>query len=397
VIGALLIDPDKVLDMFPALAADDFYDPVHRDVYDAIVRPHQDRKAIDILTVSDALKTNDRHGLFAGPGFLATLANEVPTASHAGYYADIVKDRALKRRIEKLGQTLAELGRDDTQTAADLVEIAEQKVLALSHQSVATKPQYLADLTDASFERYAQLQQAEENSPLFGIKTGFPKLDYKLAGLQPGDFMVIAARPSMGKTSFALDIARNVAANQKKNVLIFSLEMTRQQLMDRLVAGYLGIEAWKLKRGKLTDAEFGELGKVFDRIQEYQIAVDDDPDTRMTNLWSKARRHQMERGIDLLIVDYLQLIEVTDRAAGENRTQQVTYISKRLKQLARDLQCPVNRSPDGPCPCFIKYMRLSKFPRTVHPYWKQRKTAPSARVFTEIARSPVTPSRPQEK
>lgn len=111
--------------------------------------------------------------------------------------------------------------------------------------------------------------------------------------------------------------------------------------MDRLVAGYLGIEAWKLKRGKLTDAEFGELGKIFDRIQQYPIAIDDDPDTRMTNLWSKARRHQMERGIDLLIVDYLQLIEVTDRAAGENRTQQVTYISKRLKHLARDLQCPV--------------------------------------------------------
>ena len=132
------------------MAADDFYDPVHRDVYDAIVRLHQDRKAIDIVTVSDALKTNDRHDLFAGPAFLATLASEVPTASHAGYYADIVKDRALKRRIEKLGHTLAELGRDDTQTAADLVEIAEQKVLALSHQSVATKPQYLTDLTDAS-------------------------------------------------------------------------------------------------------------------------------------------------------------------------------------------------------------------------------------------------------
>ena len=129
-----------------------------------------------------------------------------------------MKDRALKRRIEKLGHTLAELGRDETQTAADLVEIAEQKVLALSHQSVATKPQYLADLTDASFERYAQLQQAEDDSPLFGIKTGFPKLDDKLAGLQPGDFMVIAARPSMGKTALALDIARNVGIDPGKDV-----------------------------------------------------------------------------------------------------------------------------------------------------------------------------------
>lgn len=153
--------------------------------------------------------------------------------------------------------------------------------------------------------------------------------------------MIVAARPSMGKSCFALDVARHAAAKQGKNVAVFSLEMTKQEIMDRVIAGFLGIEAWRLKKGQLSPEDFQRMGSLFDQLKQHPLYIADDSDTTISNLHSKARRQQMEHGLDLLIIDYLQLIEVTDRASGENRTQQVSHISRSLKNLARELNCPI--------------------------------------------------------
>ncbi|MCI0357845.1 MAG: replicative DNA helicase, partial [Planctomycetaceae bacterium] len=245
------------------------------------------------------------------------------------------------RQLAGVGRTIQALAGDATLPAAEALERAEQKLLALSRQAVRSSPQHIADIGSSTYERYAALHQAKDKSALFGITTGFRRLDELLAGLPPGSLTILAARPSIGKSSLALDIARNVASQQGKNVAIFSLEMTKQEIMDRIIAGFLGVETWKLKKGQLTEADFGRMGSLFDQLRDHPIFIDDDPDTTIGNLRSKARRQQLEHGLDLLIIDYLQLIEVTDRAAGENRTQQVSHISRSLKTLARELGAPI--------------------------------------------------------
>ena len=246
----------------------------------------------------------------------------------------------MKRHLDKIGKHIQGLS-SEQRPAADLVDQAEQKLLSLSRLASDSKPISIYDAGQESYERYAALYEADDKSALFGLTTGFTKLDQLLAGLSPSHLMIVAARPSVGKTAFALDIARNVASGQQKNVGIFSLEMTRQEIMDRIVAGFLEVEAWKLKQGILTEDQFKRMGPLFDRLKDMPIHIDDDPDTTLAHLRSKARRLAVEVGLDLLIVDYLQLIEVPDARAGENRTQQVTYISRSLKNLARELQCPI--------------------------------------------------------
>lgn len=340
-LGALLTDPDKLIDVGPLLRPDDFYDPIHAAIYGAMQRLHEERRPVDLVTVSDALKGDHTIDTIGGPAFLADLANEVPTASHAVQYAAIVREKSLRRQLGAVGRTIVQLASTEGRGAGELLESAEREILSLSRQSPDSRPATLTDLAGQRYEHYTALYEAEDASAHYGIATGFERLDHLLTGLTPGHLMILAGRPSMGKTALALDIARNVAGRQAKAVTIFSLEMTKEQLFDRLIAGAIGIEASKLRQGHLTEEEFARMGAAFDRLQDLPISIDDDPDTTLANLRSKARRQQMEHGLDLLIVDYLQLIEVTDRAAGENQTQRITYISKSLKTLARELQCPV--------------------------------------------------------
>lgn len=340
-LGALLVDPDRIIDVAPLLRADDFYDPVHRTIYLAIQRLHDERKPIDIVTVSDALKGEDSVASIGGPAFLAQLATNVPTSSHAAHYAEIIRDKALHRRLGDIGSRISTLAADESIPALDALEQAEQQLLSVSLHVTESRPEHIAEVAAASYEHYTRLHEATDKSALFGLTTGFADLDAMLTGLTPGSLMIVAARPSMGKSCFALDIARHAASTQGKNVAVFSLEMTKQEIMDRVIAGYLGVEAWKVKKGGLTQEDFSRMGKLFDQMKGHPLYLDDDPDTTISNLRSKARRQQMERGLDLLVIDYLQLIEVTDSAAGDNRTQQVSHISRSLKNLARELGCPI--------------------------------------------------------
>ncbi len=340
-IAALLLDGEKMIDVAPLLTTDDFYDATYRAIYRAIASLHEQRNPIDIVTVYETLQRQSKADSPANAAFLAELANQLPTAANVMQYAEIVREKSLRRRLAKVGSTITALAATDGKSAAELMDTAERQLLQLSRQSAQEKPIDLVDIAPERYEHYALLHEAEDVSPFLGIRTGFTPLDDLLLGLSPGHLMVLAGRPSMGKTALALNIARNVAEQQEKTVTFFSLEMTKEDVADRILGSMLGVDASKLKRGLLTDEQFGQMGHVFDALQERRLFIDDNPDTTLGNLRSKARRHQFEHGLDLLIVDYLQLIEVTDRAAGENQTQRITYISKSLKNLARELHCPV--------------------------------------------------------
>lgn len=338
VLGALLTDPERIIEVAPHLTPADFYDGVYRTIYEAILELYEQRSPIDAVTVAARL---DGHSTICLP-FLIELEANVPTASHARKYAEIVRDKSLRRRLIKVGEAIQAIAFDANEKtpSTELLESAEQRLLALSHQSTDAKPKQLADIAPERYERYTALYEADDPTEHFGIRTGFVDIDQLITGLQPGHLLVLAARPSMGKTALALDVARNVAS-EGRIVTIFSLEMTQAELADRIFSTLLSIETWRLKRGSLSEEEYKQMGTVFDSLKDHRIFIDDDPDTTLANLRSKARRQQMEHGLDLLIIDYLQLIEVTDRAAGENQTQRISYISRNLKNLARELHCPI--------------------------------------------------------
>jgi replicative DNA helicase len=340
-LGALLLDPDRYVDVSSVVRPEDFRDPVHGRIFAAIARLHDERRGVDFVTVGESLKTDEELQAIGGNGFLAELAGSVPTSSHAAHYAALIRDTSLRRRLAETGRAISSLAENEDVSSTEALERAEQRLLVLSHQSPKSAPTHIADIGSEAYDRYTAIHQATDKTALYGLRTGFAELDHLLTGLQGGQLHIIAARPSMGKSSLAIDIGRHVAAEQRKNVAVFSLEMSRQELMDRVVAGYLGVDAWTLKKGQLTESDFQRLGTLMDGLRAHPLYIDDDADTTLVNLRSKARRHQLEHGLDLLIIDYLQLIEVTDRASGENRTQQVSHISRSLKNLARELDCPI--------------------------------------------------------
>lgn len=341
VIGALLIDPEAIFKIDATLAANDFYDPVYRDIYAAIKGLSEKGTAIDFVTVADRLQDNKQIQQLGGSVFLSKLATDVPTSSHVTQYAELVRDRSRRRQLITLGQKIATLGFSDKQSADELTELAEQEFLTVARQPTGNEPVLLGDLRSERYDHYVAVADSDDPIPFCGIPTGFADIDKKLVGMAAGQLIVLAGRPGMGKTALALDIANNVAFEQGRNVLVVSLEMAKEELFGRLLAKRLGVESWKLERGSITDEELSKMGAVMDEFAKPPLYIDDDPDTTLSNIRSKARCHQMRHGLDLLVVDYLQLVEVTDRIAGENQTQRVAFISRSLKQLARELHCPV--------------------------------------------------------
>jgi len=339
-LGALLLDPEKLNEVSPLLSEEDFYDSVNRTIFAAVVRLHDERAGVDPVTTAEALRGDAKFEQVGGLQYLVRLTSDVPTSSLAVRYAQIIQEHARKRRLAHTAATLAERVKQNSHSVEELVEFAEQQLLEHSRGGTTTQAARLSQLADERYEYYSSVYEAEDKAALYGLTTGFVELDDLLTGLSPGHLMVLAGRPSMGKTALALDFAKQVAA-RGKSVAIFSLEMTKEQLADRLFAGALGVPTYSLRKGMIPESDFQRMGTAFDAIKGHPIFIDDDPDTSLANLRSKARRQQMQHGLDLLLIDYLQLIEVTDRAAGENQTQRISHISKSLKTLARELQCPV--------------------------------------------------------
>lgn len=341
VLGALLLDPEAIVKVSDLLAAEDFYDPVHRAVYQAITELYQQHQPIDFVTVSSRLSDEKRLQDVGGSAFLAELAQAVPTSSHIYQYGQIVKTKAVHRRIIEAGQHITGLGYEVDRPVTDLLDEVEKKVFQISNQFLKEKFVHIRDILDARYEKFAEMHESPDDGGVKGVPTGFQALDFKLSGFQPSDLIILAARPSMGKTSLALNIAQNAAIRSRKTVGVFSLEMSKEQLVDRLFASMLGVDSWKLQRGKLDDTDFQNMGPIMDELSKANLFIDDSVASSLPELRAKARRLQMEHGLDLIIIDYLQLMSTGNSTYVGNRVQEISEISRSLKQIGRELRVPI--------------------------------------------------------
>ena len=341
VLGALLLDPEAIIKISDFLEPQDFYDPVHRAVFQAIHDLYQSHAPIDFVTVSEKLADHKKIQEIGGSAYLAELAALVPTSSHVYQYGQIVKVKAVLRSIIDAGRTIMNLGQDTERSVPELLDEVEKNVFEISNKFLKEKFIHIRDILDERYERFAEAHDSQDPNPIKGIATGFHDMDMKLSGLQPSDLIVIAGRPSMGKTALALNIAQNAAIRFGKTVAIFSLEMSKEQLVDRLFASMLGVDSWKLQKGKLDDSDFQNMGPIMDELNKANMFIDDSVASTIPELRAKARRLQMEHGLDLLIIDYLQLMSTGNRSYAGNRVQEISEISRSLKQLGRELHVPV--------------------------------------------------------
>lgn len=336
VLGALILDKDAIIAVAEFLLSDHFYDDRHSEIYEAILSLYEERAPIDVLTVAERLKKRKSLKKVGGQTYLTELLNRVPTAAHIEHYAKIVKDTATKRSLMSKATKLVDLTFDESLSADELLDRAESEIFSLTqkHLSQGFTPVRTA-LAD-SFDRLDELHKLD--SGMRGVPTGLTDLDNLLAGLQKSNLIILAARPGVGKTSLALGIAQNLAVNKKKSVGMFSLEMSKEELVDRLLTAQADIDAWKLKTGKLNEEDFTKLSNAMGELAEAPFYIDDTPALSILEMRTKARRLQVEYGIDLLIIDYLQLARSRNL---ENRVQEVSEISQGFKNLARELKIPV--------------------------------------------------------
>ncbi len=341
VLGALLLDPEAIIKVSDFLTPSDFYDPIYRQIFEAINELYQSHEPIDFVTVSSKLQGNKKIQEIGGSAFLAKLASDVPTSSHIYQYGQIIKTKAVHRRIISAGQKITGFGYEEDRSTSELLDDVEKTVFDITNMFIKDKFVHIRDILDMRYEKFAEMHEADDEDAFKGIPTGFKALDFKLSGFQPSDLIIIAARPSMGKTSLMLNIAQNAAIKFKKSVAIFSLEMSKEQLVDRLFASMLGVDSWKLQRGKLDDSDFQNLGPIMDELNKASIFIDDSVASTIPELRAKARRLQMEHGLDILMIDYMQLMSTGNPSYAGNRVQEISEISRSLKQLGRELRIPI--------------------------------------------------------
>lgn len=339
-LGSILLDPEAMIKVAEKVRGDDFYEQRHQIIFRQMLALYEKHRPIDVLTVSEKLETAGEVEGVGGSAYLTELVNLVPSAAHITEYADIVSQKAVLRRLIRASETIIRLayeGENDT-SPEQLLDQAEQKLFEVSQKRSSQSFTALGDILASSFDRLDELHK--DRDKLRGLPTGFKDLDYILAGLQNSDLIVLGARPSMGKTSFVMNIAQHVAVKEGVPVGIFSLEMSQDQLVDRLLASESGVDSWKLRTGNLEDTDFAKLGDAMGALSEAPILIDDSPSLNAMEMRTKARRIQSEHGLGLLIIDYLQLM-TSSSGSGEGRVWEVSEISRSLKALARELSIPV--------------------------------------------------------
>ena len=339
-LGCLLIDKEAIVKIDDVVSLEDFYEARHQLIYGAIHKLYAKHQAIDLLTVRNALKDSSKLEQVGGPSYLAELTNQVPTGSHVEEYARIVHGKALHRSLIRVGQEIVKLGYQESQEIQQLIESAESELFRVSHRHVKQDVAKLEAILEESFERLDELHNSQGR--LRGVSTGYSDLDSLLAGLQGSDLIVLAARPAMGKTALAVNLAYNVAVKAAQPVLYFSLEMSKDQLVDRLLAVQSGVNAWKIRTGNLSDEDFGKLTDAMGVLGDTQIYLDDSVGLTISQLRTKARREMNRHQLGLVIVDYLQLMSGGSRfSTSENRVGEISEISRGLKLIARELKIPL--------------------------------------------------------
>ena len=336
-LGSLLIDSEAIIKVGDRLDSNHFYLPSHANICKAILHLYQNHGAIDVVTVTDQLRKMKKLKASGGSAYIAELSSNVPTASHVASYAQIVKDLWVKRSLISLAADVNSLAFDQSQETQQILDSVENKIFTISQRNLKKGFLHVRDALANSFERLDELQR--HGDEIRGVPTGFADLDRLLAGLQKSNLIILAARPGMGKTAFALNIAHFCSVVKKKKVAFFSLEMSKEELVDRLLVSQADIDAWKLKTGRLNDQDFMRLSDAMGVLAEAPIFIDDMPGQTVLQMRTKARRLIAEQGIDLIVVDYLQLAHGSRKY--ESRVQEVGEISQGFKNLAREIQVPV--------------------------------------------------------
>lgn len=337
VVGAVLINPEVYYDVAQFLTADDFYIHRHKWIWEAFMRLHEQRTPVDLLTVSDELDRMGQLAEMGGPAYLTALINQVPTSLNAESYGRIVEAHAIRRKMLVAANRIASLAYDEGAEVDTVMDEAEKAVFNVSERRLTHDLQPISTALSQYYDRIDDLAKRPED--FFGVPTGFIDLDRMLSGLQPSDLLIIAGRPGQGKTGFLLSVAKNAGLTHKKRVAIFSLEMSNEQVVQRLIAQETGIDSQRLRTGKLEEDEWPLFTHAIEVFSDTRIFLDDTPAITPLQLRTKCRRLHMEYGLDLVIVDYLQLMGGDTRT--DNRVQEVSYISRNLKVLARELNVPV--------------------------------------------------------
>ena len=337
-LGAVLIDEEVLADAAEITHPSDFYDKNHGLIFAGMMRLFEKHKPVDLLTLTDELKRKDELELVGGSAYLTELTNYVPTATHASAYAEMIAQAAVRRRLIKASGDISELGYDESTTTQELLEKAEAELFSVSDQSTKQDLVSLESILTDSFDRIEEL--SKNKGSLRGVRTGYRDLDNMTAGLQKSDLIILAARPAMGKTTLVTNLAYNVATIEKNPVLFFSLEMSKEQLVDRMLADASGVDSWNIRTGNLSDEDFAKLSEAMGEMAEAPIYIDDTPGLSVLEMRTKARRIAHENPLGLIIVDYLQLMQANGNHNG-NRVQEVSEISRGLKLIARELNVPL--------------------------------------------------------
>lgn len=337
-LGALLLDSEAIMKVADVLRAEDFYRPDHGLIYQAMVTLFEKRTPLDLVTVAGELERTKQLDTVGGMAKLSSLVSSVATAANIAHYATIVREKAMLRRLIHAAGNIGELGFQEEKEVDEVLDTAERELFGVTQRFLKQNFISVRTILDDSFERLGML--ARQDGALRGLPSGFRQLDRLLGGLQPSDLIIIAARPSMGKTTFVLNIAEQVAVHQKKTVGVFSLEMSKEQLVDRLISSMGRVDSWKLRNGQLSEDDMSNLIQAQAQLAEANLFIDDAPMASVMEVRAKARRLQAEHGLDLICIDYLQLMQGSVRNQ-DNRVQEVSEISRSLKALAKELNCPV--------------------------------------------------------
>lgn len=336
VLGAILIDPNAISLVAQLIAPSDFYNQLNGVIFSAMLKLFEAGKPIDILTLSSRLKKEKTFDKI-GSSYLGNLINMVPTAANIESYATLIKETSTRRSLIHSGTQIAEMGFMDDKEVDQLLDKAESFIFSISQKNNTRGFVPLKETLAESFDRIDELHK--KGSGLRGVRTGFMDLDNMLSGMQESNLLILAARPGQGKTALAVNIAQNVAINDKLPVGIFSVEMSREELVDRLLVGQSDVDAWRLKTGRLSESDFTKISNAMGELAEAPIFIDDTPGLSVFEMRTKARRLHLDQNISLFIVDYLQLVDPGRRL--DNRVQEVSIVSQSLKNLARELKVPV--------------------------------------------------------
>ncbi len=337
VLGAVMLNREVLFDVLEEVEADDFYNSAHKEIFNAINQLYRESKAVDVLTVSEELKRRGVLQMVGGRAYVAQLTLDVPSTINAVEYAKIVSEKATLRKMILASEDITDKGYRAEMDAKDILDYAEKSIFSIAERNQKN------DYTDVQSVLLTNIQEIDEaaknQGKVLGTPTGFKALDDKLNGLQKSNLIIIAARPAMGKTAFALNIAQQSAVKEGSVVMIFDLEMSKEQLGQRLLASQARVEATKLQRGSLDKKDWDRVNLALDEMQKAQIFIDDTPGISLIEIRNKCRRLKAERGLDLIVIDYLQLMTSPERS--DNRQVEISAISRNLKLLAREMDCPV--------------------------------------------------------